>query len=43
MTIEEAKSEIPDIDKYLPTTIDSFFNRLGECKNNEVKDGEDKS
>lgn len=25
--------------KYLPTSIDSFFNRLEECKNNEVKDG----
>lgn len=25
--------------KYLPTTSDSFFNRLEECKNNEVKDG----
>lgn len=25
--------------KYLPTTLDSFFNRLEECKNNEVKDG----
>lgn len=29
--------------KYLPTTFDSFFNRLEECKNNEVKDGKNKS
>lgn len=25
--------------KYLPTTLDSFFNRLEECKKNEVQDG----
>lgn len=29
--------------KYLPTTPDSFFNRLEECKNNEVQNGKDKS
>lgn len=28
--------------KYLPTTFDSFFNRLEECKNNEVQNAEDK-
>ncbi len=28
--------------KYLPTTFDSFFNRLEECKNNEVQNDEDK-
>ena len=28
-------------DNYLPTTFDSFFNRLEKCKNNEVKDGGD--
>lgn len=28
--------------EYLPVTHDSFFNRLEECKNNEVQNGEDK-
>ena len=28
--------------EYLPITHDSFFNRLEECKNNEVQNGEDK-
>lgn len=28
--------------KYLPITLDSFFNRLEECKKNEVQNEKDK-